>query len=236
MTPKGKLTAVYASIVSSQASHNSKIYQRLLLQNSRVVSEPIRVARTWKPERKCRDAGKVEKSGHVHLASSALMKYALATSYADLLSGLVWFMDTYERRNKNLPADSSAGCSSDDSSLHTSEEALRTIPSPDDTSSIEQTLGASDLGISGATSGLQQGLDNIERGGSGSSDTTSKTTSGAVGQGVVARAAVHEFRDRLVGSELESGKGNGHGESGGVRNVEGADTLVTEDGACALGD
>lgn len=140
------------------------------------------------------------------------------------------------KAEQNIPADSSAGCSSDNSSLHTPEEALCTISSPDNTSSIEQTLGTSDLGISRATSGLQQGLDDIKRSGSGSGDTTSETTSSAVGQRVVARAAVHEFRDGLVGGKLKSGKGNSHGESGGVRDVEGADALVAEDGACALGD
>jgi hypothetical protein len=136
----------------------------------------------------------------------------------------------------DLPADSSTGCSSNNSSLHTPEETLCTISSRNNTSSLEQTLGTSNLGIGRATSGLQQSLDDIERGSGSSGDTTSKTSSGTVSQRVVAVAAVHEFCNGFVSCELEGGKGDGHGEGGGVRDVKGAEALVAEDGACALGE
>jgi hypothetical protein len=137
---------------------------------------------------------------------------------------------------QDLPADGSARCSSNNSSLHTPEETLCTISSCNNTSSLNQALGTSNLSIGRATSGLQQSLDDIERGSGSSCDTTSKTSSCAVSQWVVAVAAVHEFCNGFVGGELEGGKGDGHGEGGGVRDVEGAETLVAEDGACALGE
>lgn len=55
-------------------------------------------------------------------------------------------------------------------------------------------------------------------------------------QRVVAVAAVHEFCNGFVCGKLEGGEGDGHGEGGGVRDVEGAEALVAEDGACALGE
>lgn len=117
---------------------------------------------------------------------------------------------------RDLPANSSAGGSSDDSSLHTPEETLCTISSRNNTSSLEQALGTSDLGIGGATSGLQQSLDDIQRGGGSSGDTSSKTSSSTMSQWVVAVAAMHEFCNGFVSGKLKGGKGNGHGEGGGV--------------------
>jgi hypothetical protein len=72
----------YALIVSSQLLRSSKEHQRLLLQKVNVVIGPMVL-----PERGQREEKKVQtlKSrnvgiGQVHLASSARMKYALATS------------------------------------------------------------------------------------------------------------------------------------------------------------
>lgn len=83
---------------------------------------------------------------------------------------------------------------------------------------------------------MKQCLDDIKRSCCCSGKTTSETTSGAVSERVVARSSVHDFGYRFVGGKLESGKGNGHGEGGGVGDVEGTETFIAEDGAGTLRD
>ena len=97
--------------------------------------------------------------------------------------------------HENIPADSGTRCSSDNSGLHAPEETLCAISSRNDTGSVKQALGISDLGIGRASSSLQQSLNNIEGSCGSGGDTTGETSSSTVSQGVVARAAVHEFCD-----------------------------------------
>lgn len=47
---------------------------------------------------------------------------------------------------------------------------------------------------------------------------------------------VQYFRDGLVRGKLYGGKRNGHSKSGGIGNIKGPKTLVTEDGFGALED
>ena len=57
-----------------------------------------------------------------------------------------------------------------------------------------------------------------------------------MGYGVVGFGGVHYFGEGLVGHELEGGEGDGHGEGGGVGDVEGGDAFIPEDLTGAGGD
>lgn len=104
----------------------------------------------------------------------------------------------------------------------------------DDGSGVPQALGRSHFLALRKASGLEQGLDNVERGGDTSGESTGQTTCNAMGEGVVILLGVHHLRDRLVGNELGGREGHGHAKCGRVGDVEGLETFGAVEGLGAL--
>ena len=61
----------------------------------------------------------------------------------------------------------------------------------------------------------------------------SQTSCHTVGHRIVFFRGIHYFGERFVGHELEGGEGDGHGDCGRIRHIEGGQTFSSEDGSGA---
>ena len=154
-------------------------------------------------------------------------------------AGLSFLFDTDEVRFGQLirrPANRSAGRGRDHSRGHPAEKTSKSFSSPDDSRSGEKAVRVSDLEIGGCTSSLKKRFYYIERCGSRGGDTARETAGGAVRKWVVFQFSppLHDFGERFVGGELERGERDGHGESGGIRDIKCSQAFVAPDGGRAF--
>jgi len=132
------------------------------------------------------------------------------------------------------PANGSTRHRGNDTRAHATQETTPAEALLDDGGGVPQTARRADLFTFSETASLEKSLDNVERSGDTGRESTSKTTSHAVGEGVVILLWVHELGDRLVGNELSGSEGDCHAKGGRIREVEGLETLSFVDGFRAL--
>ena len=132
------------------------------------------------------------------------------------------------------PADGGTGHSRDDTGPHAAQETAPTKLALDDRRRVEETPSRSNFLTLGETTGLQEGLDHIERGRDTGSKGTGQTTRHAVSERIVLALGIHDLGDGLIGDELCGGKRHGHAESRRVRDIEGLETFGAVHGLGAL--
>lgn len=90
---------------------------------------------------------------------------------------------------------------------------------------LNETTDISQSSVGSGAASLEHGLNNVHRSGKSSSETSSNSSSGAVGNWVVVLLWVHDGRESLIGQELKGVEWDGHGEGGWVGDIEGTETL-----------
>lgn len=133
------------------------------------------------------------------------------------------------------PADGSRWHGRDDSWLDTLEESASTLARIQQLAALDETGHVPQLRIRCTSTGLQHRLNDVHWCGQRGCETSGNTTCHAVSDRVVLLLWVHDGGEGLVGEELQGVEWDGHGEGGWVGDVEGAETLVAEDGLGAGG-
>lgn len=133
------------------------------------------------------------------------------------------------------PANSGTRHGSNNSRLHALEEPSIPLPLMQQLAPLHKPINIPQRRIARRPPRLQHRLHNIHRRRERRREATRHRASSAVRDGVVHLLGVHGGGNRFVGQELEGREGHGHGERGGVGDVEGAQAFGAEDVARAVG-
>lgn len=119
------------------------------------------------------------------------------------------------------PADGRTRHGRDNTRASTTQEPTPSELALDDRRRVDQTFSGAHLLVGSQATGLQQGLDDVQRGGDSGGEGTGQTTGDAVGERVVVLPRVHDLGQRLVGDELRRCEGDRHAQRRGIRDVKG---------------
>lgn len=123
-----------------------------------------------------------------------------------------------------------------DTGLETLGKAGKALALVDDPPCLDQAVAVSYPHILGFATGLKEGLGNVQGGGSSSGGGSGDTSCHDVGHGIVVSCGVEDLAEVFVGGDFDGFEGDGHGEGGGVGDVEGAKTFGSVDLGCAVHD